>query len=151
MSIDSKTYDQDAMLYFNIFDEFGSRVALKRLYLEDNSNYKKRILDVYQNPPSVDLNGLKLTLRRELDIWRAYGATPNSNYPGATPEVLEITDIESSTPYFSFDGNPSKDFNSFVRYINETYPSNLGYANWDEAIWDYAGLSGEGMSHIQFV
>ena len=151
LSIDGKTYDQDAMLYFNIFDEFGSRVALKRLYLENNSNYKKRILDVYKNPPSVDLNGLKLTLRRELDIWRAYGATPNSDYFGATPEILEITDIESSTPYVSFGGNPSKDFYSFVRYINETYPSNMGYANWDEAIWDYAGLSGEGMSHIPFV
>ena len=151
LTIDGKTYSQDAMLYFNIFDEFGSRVALKRLYLENNSNYKKRILDVYQNPPSVDLNGLKLTLRRELDIWRAYGATPNSDYFGATPEVLEISDIESSTPYFSFDGNPSKDFDSFVRYINETYPSNLGYANWDEAIWDYAGLSGEGMSQIPFI
>lgn len=151
LSIDGTTYDQDPILFFNIFDEFGSRVGLKRLYLENNSNYKKRILDVYQNPPSVDLNGLKLTLRRELDIWRAYGATPNSTYLGATPEILEISDIESSTPYFNFDGNPSKDFNSFVRYINETYPSNLGYANWDEGIWDYAGLAGEGMSHIPFI
>jgi hypothetical protein len=151
LSIDATTYDQDPILFFNIFDEFGSRVGLRRLYLENNSNYKKRILDVYQNPPSVDLDGLKLTLRRELDIWRAYGATPNSTYLGATPEILEMTDIESSTPYFTFDGNPSKDFNSFVRYINETYPSNLGYANWDEGIWDYAGLSGEGMLHIPFI
>lgn len=151
LSIDNKTYEQDVMLYFNIFDEFGSRVGLKRLYLENNSNYKKRILDVYRNPGSVDLNGLKLTLRRELDIWRAYGATPSSDYLGATPEILEISDIEFSTPYFSFDGKPLKDFESFVRYINETYPSNLGYANWDEAIWDYAGLSGEGMSRIPFV
>ncbi len=151
LSIDGTTYDQDPILFFNIFDEFGSRVGLKRLYLENNSNYKKRILDVYQNPPSVDLDGLKLTLRRELDVWRAYGATPNSDYLGATPEILEMTDIESSTPYFGFDGSPSKDFNSFVRFINETYPSNLGYVNWNEGIWDYAGLSGEGMSHIPFI
>ncbi len=151
LSIDGTAYNQDPILFFNIFDEFGSRVGLKRLYLENNSNYKKRILDVYQNPPSVDLEGLKRTLRRELDIWRAFGATPNSDYLGATPEILEITDIESSTPYFGFDGNPSRDFDSFVRYINETYPSNLGYVNWDEGIWDYAGLSGEGMSHIPFI
>lgn len=150
LTIDGALFDQEPLLFFNIFDEFGARVGLKRLYLESNENYKNRILDVYQNIPSVDNEGVKRTLRRELDIWRAYGATPDSNYLGATPEILEIEDIESSTPYFAFDGVPQKEFVNFVKNINENYPSNFGYINWDEGIWDYAGLNYEGINTVPF-
>lgn len=151
LKIDNIFYSQEPTLLFNIFDEFGARVGLKRLYLEENSNFKKRILDTYINIPSVTIEGLKRTLRRELDIWRAYGATPDSNYQGATPEILEIVDIESSTPYFSDIGNPEKSFYDFVKNINETYPSNAGYVKWEEGIWDYAGLANEGVDYIPFV
>jgi len=150
LTIDGQSFDQKVLLFFNIFDEFGARVGLRRLYLESNENYKKRILDVYQNIPSVDKEGVKRTLRRELDIWRAYGATPDSNYLGATPEILELEDIESSTPYFAFDGVPQKEFVNFVKNINENYPSNFGYINWDEGIWDYAGLKYEGINTVPF-
>jgi hypothetical protein len=149
--INGISYEQDPSMLYNIFDEFGVRVNLQRLYLEDNASYKKRILDVYVNPPGVGEEALKRTLRRELDIWRAYGATPDSNYLGATPEIMEMSDIENSTPYFSFNGNPTDTFIQFVRYINETYPSNMGYVNWDEGIWDYAGLNGEGVGRIPAV
>ena len=42
--------------------------------------FEPKILDVYKNPPAINAEGLKLTLRRELDIWRAVGATPESTY-----------------------------------------------------------------------
>lgn len=151
LNIDGSLYHQEPILLFNIFDELGARVGLNRLYLEGNSNFKKRILDTYNNPPSVSKEGFKRTLRRELDIWRAYGATPDSNYAGATPEILEISDIESSTPYFSDSGVAEKRFYDFVKYINETYPSNIGYIDWSEGIWDYAGLNGEGIGYIPAV
>jgi hypothetical protein len=146
--INNVVYDQTPVMMFNAFDDFGARVNLKRLYLEDNARFKKRILDVYANPPGVGTESYKLTLRRELDIWKAYGATPQSDYLGATPEILEISDIENSTPYFTFSGNPQEKFIDFVRYINETYPSNLGYVHWDQGIWDYAGLDGEGVGRL---
>jgi hypothetical protein len=149
--IDGALYDQDPILYFNIFDEFGTRVGLKRLFLENNDNYKKRILDTYRNIPSVDLEGFKRTLRRELDIWRAYGATPDSDYLGATPEVMEILDIEGSVPYVAFNLTPEKKLFNFVKLLNETYPSNFGYANWDEGMWDVAGLNYEGINTIPFI
>lgn len=146
--IDTSIYAQFPSLVFNQFDEFGSRVGLPRLYLENNSNYKLRILDVYRNPPSVDQLGLKLTLRRELDIWRAYGATPDSNYIGATPEILEISDVENSTPYFTASGKPLKPFLDLVEDLNKRYPANIGYVPWEDGIWDYAGILGEGVSRV---
>jgi hypothetical protein len=148
LTIDGSVFLQEPIMLFNIFDEFGARVGLKRLYLEENLSFKKRILDTYINPPSVGLDGFKRTLRRELNIWSAYASTPDSYAIGATPEILEIIDIESSTPYIADNGAPENSFYDFVRNINKKYPFNLGYAKWNENIWDYAGLNNEGVNYI---
>jgi hypothetical protein len=147
--IDLTELEQIPVQNYNYFDEMGLRVGLQRLYLETNLNFKKRILDVYKNPPSVDINGLKLTLRRELDIWRAYGATPDSDYLGATPEVVEISDLQKiNSKYFDAEGNPKEDLFVFVEDLNNRFPTNIGYAKWGETYWDYAGLKQEGVSSI---
>ena len=44
------------------------------------------------------MEAFKRTLRRELDLWRAYGATPDSNYLGATPDIL----IDLNSPPTTF-------------------------------------------------
>ena len=148
LTINGIAYSQEPLNIFNDFDEFGARVGLPRLYLESNVSYKKRILDVNNNLPGVSLDAFKRTLRRELNIWAAYGATPDSNYQGATPEVLEISDIESSSPYFYYDGNPKPAFKTLVKDLNTRFPSNWGYVNWEEGTWDYAGTKGEGVGRI---
>lgn len=146
--VDQNPVEQIVLQNPNSFDEFGLRVGLTRLYLESNSNFKKRILDVYLNPPSVSKLGLQRTLRRELDIWRAYGATPDSNYIGATPEIIEISDLQKTTPYFDIDGNPLPTMFSFVEDMNNRFAVNVGYAKWRESYWDYAGKKQEGVSSI---
>lgn len=151
LTIDGVTYNQIPTLRWNWFDEFGARVGLQRLYLEDNANYKARILDVYKNKPGVSLDQFKKTLRRELDLWKAFGATPDSDYLGATPEVLEMTDIEMSTPWFDFSGKPLKKFRDLVTDINRKHPSNWGYVRWNEGYWDYAGVNAEGVGRVQAV
>lgn len=148
LSIDGVPKKQEAINVYNSFDEFGARVGLPRLYLENNSNYKKRILDATQNISGVTKRAFQLALRRELDIWRAYGATPDSNYIGATPEILEIQDIQTSTPYFSEHGHPQQIFKDLIEDINIKYPSNIGYVNWGEGIWDYGGILGQGLSRV---
>lgn len=148
LKVNNITYAQDPLNIYNDFDEFGARVSLPRLNLESNSNYKKRILDVTKNIPGVSMDAYKKTLRRELDLWRAYGSTPDSDYSGATPEILEISDIESSADYFSEDGKPLPAFKQLVEELNIKYPSNLGYVNWGDGVWDYAGILGEGISRI---
>lgn len=145
---DATELEQIEIQNYNSFDELGAKVGLQRLYLESNSNFKARIIDVYKNPPSTDVNGLKLTLRRELDIWRAYGSTPIYSYVGATPEILEISDLQSSTPYADSEGNPTSTFYNFVEDINKRFPSNYGYAKYEESYWDYAGTKQEGVSSI---
>lgn len=149
--IDGNAKDPIPILRWNWFDEFGARVGLERLYLESNSNFKKRILDVYINKPGTTKEQIKKTLRRELDIWAAYGSTPDSNYIGATPELMEISDIESSTPYFELSGKPTEEFRKFVRDLNEKYPVNWGYVKWDNGFWDYAGQDQSGVGRVPAV
>lgn len=146
--VNNSLYDQYPINVYNIFDEFGVRVGLPRLFLEDNARYKKRILDVYKNLPAVYKDGLQRTLRRELDIWKVYGATPDSAYIGATPEIIEISDMETSSPYFTDSGKPLEKFKNIVLDLNKRYPSNLGYVRWEEGTWDYAGMENEGISRI---
>lgn len=140
--------DQTPILKFNWFDELGARVGLSRLYLESNASFKERILDVFKNPNGADLESFKKVLRRELNLWKAFGVEPSSSYLGATPEILEISDLEYSTPYFTADGNPTKYFKDLVEELNIRYPTNWGYFKFGESIWDYAGDNNEGVNRI---
>ena len=146
--INGSPYEQYAVNIFNDFDEFGAKTGLQRLYKETNSRYKKRILDVSQNVPAIYADGLKRTLRRELDIWNAYGLDVNSASTQSFPGIYEISDLEKTTPYFSPSGKPEKIFKDLVEDLNSRYPSNIGYVRWGEGTWDYSGLDGEGVSRI---
>lgn len=148
VTINDTNHDQYPLHIPNNFDEFGARVGLPRLLLESNARYKKRILDVSQNVPASNIDGFKRTVRRELDIWKAYGVEPDSNYLGATPDVIEIADMEKSTPWFTPSGKPLQPFLDLIETLNEKYPSNLGYVRWNEGYWDYSGIEGEGISYI---
>ena len=146
--INGSLYEQYAVNIFNDFDEFGAKTGLQRLYKETNSRYKKRILDVSQNVPAIYADGLKRTLRRELDIWNAYGLDVNSASTQSFPGIYEISDLEKTTPYFSPSGRPEKIFKDLVNDLNSRYPSNIGYVRWGEGTWDYSGLDGEGVARI---
>lgn len=148
LSINGTPYEQYAVNIFNNFDEFGARVGLERLYKETNSRYKQRILDVSKNIPGIHSDGLKRTLRRELDLWRAYGVDVDSDSTQFFPYIYEISDLEKTTPYFSPSGKPEKMFKDLVEDLNNRYPSNIGYVKWGEGTWDYSGIDGEGVSRI---
>lgn len=148
LTVDFNYLTQEPVHIFNDFDEFGMRVSLPRLFLEDNTRYKQRILDYSVNLPANSMEGFKRTVRRELDLWRSYGATPDSNFVGATPEVYDIEYIESSSPYVDYSGKPTSFLENFVEKINKRYPSNFGYVKWSEGTWDYAGALGEGVSRL---
>jgi len=143
--------NQTETLLFNIFDEFGARVGLPRLKMESNSHYKSRILDVYKNLPGVDIDSFKKTLRRELDLWRALGSTPNSDIFSATPNVFDMNDIKKMNKYFKENGNPTDKFVRFVELMNANYATTWGFVDWEKIYWDYAGTDGTGVSYIPFV
>lgn len=139
---------QTPVQIFNWFDELGLRVGVTRLYLEENKSFKERILDAFKNPIGTDLESFKKTLRRELNLWKAFGVEPSSDHVGATPEILEMSDIISSTPYFMAGGNHTDEFVELIKEININYPNNWGYFKFDESIWDYAGLNQEGVGRV---
>lgn len=137
--VNGTAYSQSPHHVRNYIDEIGTFVDLDRLYLENNQNYILRIRDVYQNRGGVGVESLKLALRRELDIWRVHGATPDSAYLGATPEILSMDDIEKDPKYFSDDGMPTKDFVELVEDLSWKYPTTWGRFRWGEALWDASG------------
>lgn len=53
---------------WNIFDEFGLLVGVKRLHLEDNASFKERILDVFRYPSGTHDEGLTNGLARDLRL-----------------------------------------------------------------------------------
>jgi hypothetical protein len=127
---------------WNTFDEFGLMVDLERIKDESNERYRQRILDVYINKPGASLHNFKMALRRELDIWRVDGATPGTE--GATPEILDLTDLSLDELYWSDDGMPTEKFELLAEYLCKEYPTTWGYFIWDQAFWDVAVLgSGE--------
>lgn len=133
---------------WNWFDEYGLRVDLKRLRLETNESYKARILDVFINRPGVGVDAFKLALRRELSLWQYYtgdpSATPDSYYQGATPEVLEMPDIERDSEFVDIQGVPTQKFVDLVEELAKGYPSTWGFFKWNEATWDAGGETGDG-------
>jgi len=125
------------------------------MHLEDNISFRFRILDVFKNPTSSSKEGFKNALRRELNLWKAFGATPNEATPSlyysntATPDILEMSDIEESLDYFNVDGSAKQKFIDLVRYLNEQYPTNWGYFKFNDSVWDTAGLNQDGIDRIK--
>lgn len=139
---------QEAYQVWNALDDLGVNVDLFRLPMEDNDSFKKRILDVYISKPGVSSERFKTSLRRELNLWKYFGATPDSYYAGATPEVLDIEHIENSLAYFTADGNPTEKFYILVERLAKKYPMTWGLFRYGEALWDSDGLYHKGFSTI---
>jgi len=137
--IDDTKYEQNASQVWNWFDEHGLSLDLERHTSESNDSYKKRIIDVYRNKPGVGIEAFKLALRRELNLWLYEGATPDSNYLGATPEVLEVKDLFNDESFVFPNGMPKDKFIKLVDDLAVKYPTTWGYFRWDQAYWDIDG------------
>lgn len=150
--INGGTYTQEPHQTWNYVDEIGLSIDLPRLPLEDNATYKQRILDVYRNPPGVGIEQFKLALRRELNLWKymATPATPDSNYVGATPSILEIPDIEEDVNYVDADGLPTDKFIKLVDQLSKQYPTTWGRFKWDKALWDISGDDFQGYANLPY-
>jgi len=148
------TYTAVEVPIWNWFDEFGIQVDLRRLPSESNDIFRKRILDVYRNRGGVGLEPFKLSLRRELDLWQSYGATPDSNYFGATPSVYGLSElkdlVDGASPYMGYNDIPTDKFRELIRKINKNYPTTWGNLKWEEALWDISGEEGEGYSQLPY-
>jgi hypothetical protein len=150
LTIDDTRFNQSLSQVWNWFDEHGLSVDLERHTGETNDSFKKRILDVYKNKPGVGLEAFKLALRRELNLWLYEGATPDSAFLGATPEVLEMSDILSDPLHVTPDGLPTDKLVSLIDYMAATYPTTWGYFKWDQAYWDIDGEGSKGYGVLPY-
>jgi hypothetical protein len=139
---------------WNWFDEFGLFVDLFRLPSESNEIFRKRILDVYQNRPGTGNEAFKLALRRELDLWQSFGATPDLSFTGATPEVYDLSEVldlvDGASPFMGYDNMPQSRLRELVRDINTNYPTTWGNFAWGRAAWDVGGKEGQGYSTLPY-
>ncbi len=142
----------DGMLFavWNYVDEIALRVDLTRLHGESNENFRKRIKDVFINRGGVGFESFKLGLRRELDLWRAYGSTPDSEYIGATPSVLEIADLRNEPLYYNPDGMPTEKMKAFAMKLANNYPIGWGKFHWESVRWDVAGYRWQGVDTLPY-
>jgi hypothetical protein len=139
---------QEEYHVWNSLDDIGLTVDLYRLPSEDNDSFKKRVLDVYINKPGVTVEAFKLALRRELNLWKYSSATPDSFFEGATPEILELPDIEKDPVFFNAEGIPTEEFYSLVDRLGTKYPMTWGLFDYGQAIWDSDGLYHKGFGYI---
>lgn len=150
LTINGQEFNQRPHQVWNYVDEIGMLVDLPRLQLEGNDSYSKRIRDVFINRGGVGVESLKLALRRELDLWRYEGATPDSAYVGATPEILEMEDLERERKYFAEDGMPTQVFVELIEKLSRDYPTTWGRFIWNRAIWDVAGQDNGGYGVVPY-
>lgn len=147
---------QDPYHVWNYFDEFGLVMDLPRLLLEGNLSYRSRLLDVYRNRPGVGRDAFKLALRRELNLWDAFGAiptemaTPDSDYLGATPSVYGLEDIEELPDFFDPDGMATAKFERLIEELSTMYPTTWGYLRFNQALWDPGGTDHEGYHVVPY-
>lgn len=125
---------------WNHFDEFGLLVGLKRIFGEDNYNFKNRILDVALNPGGIRYNGIlngairETNSRRVSDAIRIllYQKQPNTNYPIISVDsasiIIEhdsffINDekhiVDPFTKGFVFNKNITDESNIVLKYNNK--------------------------------
>lgn len=142
--INGVTYSQELHQIWNSFDDLGLLVNLDRLPNEGNVSFRLRILDVYQNQPGVGIESFKFALRRELNLWQFYGSTPDSSFVGATPNVLEIADLEVDPLYVNTNGLPTQKFVNLANYLASQYPTTWGQFRWNAAYSDLTNTSYEG-------
>lgn len=126
-------YDIEIHHVWNIFDEFGLLLGLKRLKWERNEAYKSRILDVFENPGGVTPEGLKSGIAREL---------------GLNKEEVVISDFQDQaygSELVHSDGKPTEKLVRYAKELNNqlkfTWDNfNLGEAYWFSVEQDNLGI-----------
>lgn len=137
VSINSVVFPVEQQLHhvWNVFDEFGLLLGIKRLYQETNSNFKTRILDVFKRPGNTSEEGLKNAIARDLNISPSHVRLDNL-----------VNQEAFSSSLLTEAGAPTQRFLNIIRSLNSRATTIWEYAVWDATYWqilneEYVGLS----------
>lgn len=125
VTIDSATHYEYLLHHiWNVFDEFGMLLGIRRLPGERNEAFKNRILDVFRNPGGAHKQGIINGLSRELGIDKEsikLGSLADQDY------------VE--TELMNADGTPSTKYINYVNQINASLGFSWDHMTWGEAYW----------------
>lgn len=118
---------------WNVFDEFGLLVGLRRLPRERNPEFKERILDVFENPGSSTKEGIVNGLARELGIEKD------------RVNIQAFHDQTFGSDMVNPDGTPTEKMVRYAKQVNDqlkfTYDNlNLGESYWYSIEQDNLGI-----------
>lgn len=108
---------------WNLFDEFGLLVGLKRLDRETNLFFKQRILDVFKNPGNSSRQGILNGLERELDL------------EDGMIQIENLDDVEKNDSLTLPNGMPTRKLAKYAKQVNETLKYSWDELNLDKAYW----------------
>jgi hypothetical protein len=116
--------EQELHHVWNVFDEFGLLLGIKRLYQETNYNFRIRILDVFKRPGNTSKEGLKNSIARDLGISPSHVRLDNL-----------INQDAFSSSLLTEEGAPTQRFLNIIKSLNTRATSIWEYAVWDTTYW----------------
>lgn len=108
---------------WNVFDEFGLLLGLRRLYKENNLFFKQRILDVFINPGNSSRSGIANGIERELNLEHGQVIIEN------------LDNVEEDDSLTLPDGTPTRKLMKYAKKVNETLKYSWNELNLDKAYW----------------
>ena len=108
---------------WNVFDEIGLILGLRRLKKESNANFKRRLEMIFTDPPSYVEEGIINSLAIEFDL------------PKEDIEVYQLFDYAFSNTLLNEDGSASKKLEHYASIINEKMKDTWDTMNWDTVYW----------------
>lgn len=124
---------------WNVFDEFGLLLGIRRLPAERNAVFKERILDIFKNPGNSTKSGLQNAIARELGIDKS------------TIEIGSLADKNYFNGLMNSDGTPTKRLVDYVDKINESLGFSWDSMNWGEAYWRSVEESNIGFYYLPHI
>jgi hypothetical protein len=88
---------------WNFFDEFGMLLCTPRLYGENNSEYKQRLLDVFKNKANASKDGLLNGIARELGLRREIMIEDASQPTLITDPMIVLNEIKLNGQFIDLD------------------------------------------------
>lgn len=108
---------------WNVFDEFGLLLGLRRLYKENNLFFKQRILDIFINPGNSSRSGVANGIERELNLEHGQVIIEN------------LDNVEENDSLTLPDGTPTRKLMKYAKKVNETLKYSWNELNLDKAYW----------------
>ena len=132
---------QDIILHhvWNAFDELGLLVDCRRLFGEENINYKQRIFDVFRHPGGSNRQGIIDGLSRELNV------------PTNEIDIQAMSDLAFKGSLVNEDGSPSEKIISYAKKINEVMATTWGSTTWDKGYWASVDQENIGIDYLPHV